>query len=87
MDDSERKYLKNKLEMGLNQESQQGSAKRTKTATKSQINRLKVNLLMTTLQNFYYTTKWLPNSAFTTYFGKPAFENYGYGNIKPANGN
>jgi hypothetical protein len=22
-------------------------------------------------------TKWLPNSSFATYFGKPAFENYG----------
>lgn len=46
-------------------------------ATKSQLNRLK---------NFYYTTRWLPNSAFTTYFGKPAFENYGYGNTNPVYG-
>ena len=45
--------------------------------TKSQINRLK---------NFYNTTRWLPNSAFTTYFGKPAFENYGYGNTNPVYG-
>ena len=45
--------------------------------TKSQVNRLK---------NFYYTTRWLPNSAFTTYFGKPAFENYGCGNTKPVYG-
>lgn len=47
------------------------------TFTKSQMNRLK---------NFYNTTKWLPNSAFTTYFGKPAFENYGYGNTNPVYG-
>jgi hypothetical protein len=45
--------------------------------TKSQLNRLK---------NFYQTTRWLPNSAFTTYFGKPAFENYGYGNTNPIYG-
>ncbi|CAG9334256.1 unnamed protein product [Blepharisma stoltei] len=32
------------------------------------------------------TTRWLPNSAFTTYFGKPAFENYGQGNINPTYG-
>ncbi len=43
----------------------------------SQINRLK---------NFYNTTRWLPNTAFTTYFGKPAFENYGSGNTKPVYG-
>lgn len=45
--------------------------------TKSQINRLK---------KFYNTTRWLPNSAFTTFFGKPAFENYGYGNTNPVYG-
>jgi hypothetical protein len=43
----------------------------------SQINRLK---------KFYNTTRWLPNSAFTTFFGKPAFENYGYGNTNPTYG-
>lgn len=32
------------------------------------------------------TTRWLPNSAFQTYFGKPAFENYGAANTKPAVG-
>lgn len=32
------------------------------------------------------STRWMPNSAFTTYFGKPAFENYGQGNIKPTYG-
>ena len=50
---------------------------KTKGPTKSQINRLK---------KFYNTTRWLPNSAFTTYFGKPAFENYGYGNTNPVYG-
>ncbi|KRX08661.1 hypothetical protein PPERSA_07473 [Pseudocohnilembus persalinus] len=32
------------------------------------------------------TTRWLPNTAFTTYYGKPAFENYGMGNVKPTVG-
>lgn len=32
------------------------------------------------------TTRWLPNSAFQTYFGKPAFENYGNANTNPAVG-
>ena len=48
-----------------------------KGPSKTQINRLK---------QFYNTTRWLPNSAFTTYFGKPAFENYGYGNTNPVYG-
>ncbi len=38
------------------------------------------------MKKFFYTTRWLPNTAFTTYFGKPAFENYGYGNTKPLYG-
>lgn len=32
------------------------------------------------------TTRWLPNSAFSTYFGRPAFENYGRGNVNPTHG-
>ena len=48
-----------------------------KGPSKTQINRLK---------KFYNTTRWLPNSAFTTYFGKPASENYGYGNTNPVYG-
>jgi len=32
------------------------------------------------------TTRWLPNSAFKTYFGRPPFENYGRGNINPTVG-
>ena len=49
----------------------------TQIYPKTQVDRLK---------KFYSTTKWLPNSAFTTYFGKPAFENYGYGNTNPVSG-
>lgn len=33
------------------------------------------------------TTRWLADSSFTTYFGKPPFHAYGKGNIKPANPN
>jgi len=38
------------------------------------------------VKKFEEQTKWLPNSAFTTYYGKPAFENYGRGNLRPATG-
>jgi hypothetical protein len=31
------------------------------------------------------TTRWLADSSFTTYFGKPAFHAYGKGNVTPAN--
>jgi len=31
-------------------------------------------------------SKWLPDSAITTYFGKPAFHAYGNGNTKPTVG-
>jgi len=29
------------------------------------------------------TTRWMADSAFTTYFGKPAFHAYGKGNTNP----
>lgn len=32
------------------------------------------------------TSRWLSDSALTTYFGKPAFHPYGHANTKPANG-
>jgi hypothetical protein len=55
----------------------QNSQTRNKGPSQTQIQRLK---------KFYNTTRWLPNSAFTTFLGKPAFENYGYGNTKPVYG-
>ena len=36
--------------------------------------------------DFNNTTRWLPDSAFTTYFGKPAFHAYGKGNVNPTVG-
>jgi hypothetical protein len=39
-----------------------------------------------TRDNFKGPTRWLPDSAFTTYFGKPAFHSYGMGNVNPAVG-
>jgi hypothetical protein len=36
--------------------------------------------------DFNNSTRWLPDSAFTTYFGKPAFHPYGNGNTNPAIG-
>lgn len=38
------------------------------------------------IQRLHETTRWLPNTAFKTYFGKPPFENYGRGNINPTVG-
>lgn len=35
---------------------------------------------------FLNKTRWLPDSAFTTYFGKPAFHAYGKGNVNPTVG-
>jgi hypothetical protein len=31
------------------------------------------------------TTRWLADTSFTTYFGKPAFHAYGKGNVNPTN--
>jgi len=36
--------------------------------------------------DFNNSTRWLPDSAFTTYFGKPAFHPYGNGNTNPSTG-
>jgi hypothetical protein len=38
------------------------------------------------IQRLNETTRWLPNSSFKTYFGKPPFENYGRGNVNPTVG-
>lgn len=66
-----------KKQLKANNRVKSGSLSRKEGPSKSQVERLK---------KFYNTTRWLPNSAFTTYFGKPAFENYGYGNTKPVYG-
>ena len=38
------------------------------------------------LDHFNRTTRWLPDSAFITFAGEPAFHLYGKGNTNPANG-
>ena len=38
------------------------------------------------LAEIHSTTRWLPDTAFTTYFGKPAFHTYGKGNTAPVVG-
>jgi hypothetical protein len=38
------------------------------------------------IDNINSTTRWLADSAFTTYFGKPAFHTYGAGNTNPSVG-
>ena len=41
---------------------------------------------MERIKKLHQTTRWLPNSAFKTYFGKPIFANYGQANVNPAYG-
>ena len=69
--------VRRKLNQGNLQATHEEVKPQKKGPSKTQINRLK---------KLYNTTRWLPNSAFTTYFGKPAFENYGYGNTNPVYG-
>lgn len=38
------------------------------------------------IQEMKHTSRWLPDSAITTYFGKPAFHAYGNANTNPTNG-
>ena len=38
------------------------------------------------IKKLHQTTRWMANSGFTTYFGKPAFHNYGNANVKPTYG-
>ena len=38
------------------------------------------------LAHLKLTSRWLPDSALTTYFGMPAFHAYGNGNTKPTYG-
>lgn len=38
------------------------------------------------LKELKLTSRWLPDSSLTTYFGKPAFHSYGNGNINPVVG-
>lgn len=49
----------------------------TQRATKRQQHRIK---------KLNQTTRWMANSSFKTYFGKPVFANYGQGNVNPAYG-
>lgn len=76
---SNKDQIKNKPNSQPQNKQLNGRAKynKPKTPSKNMKNRLR---------KFNETTRWLPNSAFTTYFGKPAFENYGYGNTNPVYG-
>lgn len=38
------------------------------------------------IKKLHQTSRWLPNSAFTTYYGKPPFCAYGQGNVNPTVG-
>lgn len=60
------------------------SASKSTTSIKQDTDRLKRQ--ETRIKKLHQTTRWLPNSAFTTYYGKPAFANYGIGNTNPSTG-
>ena len=51
--------------------------------TKSQVSASQKQRRQERVKKFREQTRWLPNSAFQTYFGKPAFENYGFRNTTP----
>lgn len=51
--------------------------KNTQKGTKRQQERIK---------KLNQTTRWMANSSFKTYFGKPVFANYGQGNVNPTYG-
>ena len=38
------------------------------------------------MKNLKLCSRWLPDSAMTTFFGKPAFHAYGNGNTNPISG-
>ena len=62
---------------------------RTATKPKKKISAAQRKLIKDMKQRkstFNNTTRWLADSAFTTYFGKPAFHPYGRANTSPAVG-
>ena len=63
----------------------QGTGKRLK-AKKLTEEQVKSKNMKKRLDHLNATTRWLPDSAFTTYFGKPAFHLYGKGNTNPTAG-
>lgn len=60
--------------------SQRTSVKRKKVSAAEQKAAKEMKKRKSTFLN---TTRWLPDSSFTTYFGKPAFHTYGKGNVNP----
>jgi hypothetical protein len=69
---------------GANLQKQKSSEQLAQTQDKDEIERKKRQ--DERIKKMMQTTRWLPDSAFTTYFGKPAFGPYGYGNTKPTYG-
>ena len=58
--------------------------KNLKTQSKKTMSISQRNRRIDRIKKFNEQTRWLPNSAFQTYFGKPAFENYGFANTNPS---
>jgi hypothetical protein len=62
----------------------QGARKRGKSA--KPISKEKKKQIEKRVNEIKSTSRWLADSALTTYFGKPAFHSYGNGNTKPTVG-
>lgn len=75
-----------KLEAESNKKKRGRSSKRNSKIRKTQDMHKSMQNRIDRINKFTETTRWLPDSAFTTYFGKPAFHAYGMGNTNPTYG-
>ena len=57
--------------------------KKTSSVTKNKLEKQRNRRQSVRIKKFKEQTRWLSNTGFQKYFGKPAFENYGRGNTNP----
>lgn len=65
---------------GVKKESKKSPAKKEKHRLNQfeEVDKREIDIRKHNINDFKYYTRDLPDSAFTTYFGKPAFANYGH---------
>lgn len=51
--------------------------KNNSSGNQNRLSKHEINVQNNRIKKFHEQTRWIPNSAFQTYYGKPAFENYG----------
>lgn len=78
-DQEEEKKEVNKKD--LEREKRQAALKKKRAQTAKQMKNIEAKIT-----NMKHTSRWLPDSAITTYFGKPAFHPYGHANTNPTVG-